>query len=80
MNSKDRLLIISVALASGLFAFFIANFLFGGEKKFNLKAPTVSAITSDFKAPNPKYFNANAINPTQDITIGDQSNTKPFNQ
>jgi len=80
MRSKDKLLIVTVALASALVAFFVANFVFGGEKKFNLKAPTVNQITSDFKAPSQTYFNSSAIDPTQEINIGDQNNNKPFNQ
>mgnify|MGYP003609860775 CR=1 FL=1 len=80
MKYRDKLLIVSVAFGSALVAFFLANFIFGGEKSYTLKAPTVEKITSEFTAPNTKYFNNTAINPTQEINIGDQSNSKPFNR
>ncbi|MFO0881876.1 MAG: hypothetical protein U0491_00295 [Candidatus Saccharimonadales bacterium] len=78
MKQKDIVLILVVAFVSGVLSFVLANLLFGGEKSYNLKAPTIDAISADFKQPNTTYFNSNALNPTKNIVIGDSTNNQPF--
>ena len=79
MKQKDILVIVVVSIVAGVFSFIIANAIFGGEKAYKLTSPTIDPISSEFKQPTSAYFNASSINPTKDITIGDGSNTKPFN-
>lgn len=74
MKRKDLTIIIAVAVIAGLFSFVISSLLFGGEKAYNLKAPQVEPISTEFTSPSSKYFNDNAINPTVDIEIGDTTN------
>lgn len=80
MKQKDIVIIIVVAGVAAILSFALANFLFGGKKAANLKAPTVDVITADFPLPPPQFFNKNSLDPTKNITIGDSSNTAPFNK
>ena len=57
MKQKDIIIIVAIAVISGIFSFAIANFLFGGQKAHKLTAPSVQAISSDFKLPDSTYFN-----------------------
>ena len=79
MKQKDIVIVVAVAIISGIFSFAIAKFMFGGEKIYKLTAPTVEPISSEFKLPDEQYFNKYSLNPTKDITIGDSSNATPFN-
>jgi hypothetical protein len=38
----------------------------------------VAPITPDFPTPDPRFFNANSIDPTLPIQIGNGNNTDPF--
>ena len=78
MKQKDVLLIVVIAIVAAVFSFVLSNMLFGGEKAYTLKAPTVSKISKEFILPSDKVFNSQALNPTKNITIGDSSNTTPF--
>lgn len=79
MKQKDILLIIMVVIISGMVSFFISKFLFTVPKNRQTKVEIVQPISSDFSQPDTRYFNANAIDPTKNITIGDNQNTQPFN-
>ena len=78
MKKNDILIIAVVAVVAGLISLFVANFLFGGAKKFNLDAPTVQPISSEFKSPDTKYFNKESLDITKDITVQENSNNQPF--
>ncbi|HUD03738.1 MAG TPA: hypothetical protein VMR51_03035 [Patescibacteria group bacterium] len=79
MKQKDIIIIVAIAVISGIFSFAIANFLFGGQKAHKLTAPSVQAISSDFKLPDSTYFNKRSLDLTKNITIGDSTNPAPFN-
>lgn len=78
MKKNDLLIIVAVAITAGIFSFAIANFFFGGAKKYTLTAPTVEPITAQFTAPSTKYFNQDSLDLTKDITVGDNANNQPF--
>jgi len=77
MKQKDIALIIVVVAISGVASFFLSGMIF---KTTNLveQVETVDAISAEFPEPNPKFFNPDAINPTQLIRIGGDSNDQPF--
>jgi hypothetical protein len=79
MKQKDILLVVVVAIVAGILSFVIAQFIFGGEKSYKLTAPTVEPISSEFQLPDETYFNKQSLNPTKNITIGDSTNSAPFN-
>jgi hypothetical protein len=76
MKQKDMVLIIVIVFASSILSFFVSN-KFISSPKHDEKAAKVEAITADFKEPSSKYFNDQAINPTQLIQIQDQANQTP---
>jgi hypothetical protein len=80
MKQKDLALIIIVSFVGLVAGLVISNALFGGGNSKKLTSDKVLAITPDFKEPDKKYFNANSIDPTQIIRIGENTNQKPFNQ
>lgn len=82
MKQKDIILIMVVVFISGVFSFLLSNYLFASPKNRQEKVEVVEPITADFKIPakDDKYFNIQAIDPTQIIRIGDNNNNQPFNK
>ena len=80
MKQKDIALIVVVVFISGIFSLLLSNALFASPKNRQEKVEVVQPITADFQEPDSKYFNAQAIDPTQIIKIGDNNNNQPFNK
>lgn len=78
MKQKDIALIIIVIFISGLLSFFVSKALFKTPSKSE-RVEVVEKISPDFSKPDSKYFNADAVDPTQLITIGQSNNVQPFN-
>lgn len=78
MKQKDIALIIVLAAMSAVVSFLVSGWLFGKPADREQKTEVVDAITSDFALPDSRYFNSNAIDPTQLIQIGDANNPNPF--
>ena len=74
MKQKTIMTIIVTSILSVIFAFVISNYLFRSPKNRQQKTEVVQKITTDFNAPDKTYFNAQSINPTQIIKIGDNNN------
>lgn len=81
MKQKDIALIAVVVVVSGVISIILSNMLISAPKNRQEQVEVVQPITADFKKPdtNDKYFNSAAIDPTQIIKIGDNSNPVPFN-
>ncbi len=81
MKQKDIITIIVVVFISGVFSLLLSNVLISSPKNRQSQVETVEPITADFKVPSKddKYFNAQAIDPTQIIRIGNDNNQQPFN-
>lgn len=79
MKQKDIILIVAVVIISGTVSFLLSKFLFSVPKNRQTRVEVVQAIKSDFPQPDVRYFNANSVDPTKNITIGDSSNSQPFN-
>lgn len=78
MKQKDLALIMIVVIVSGMLSFFISQKIFSSGQKRQLQAEQVDPISTTFDRPSSKYFNAQSINPTQTIQIGDGVNNTPF--
>jgi ABC-type cobalt transport system substrate-binding protein len=78
MKHKDVALILVIAIVSGIFALVVSQLLFGGAKH-KQSAEVVDSINANFLPPDTTYFNAKSVDPTQLITIGNSTNTDPFN-
>jgi len=74
MKQRDIFIIVAAAIVAGLFSLIISNLLFGGSKTYNLTAPQIEPISTEFITPDSRYFNDDAIDPTVDIQIGDTTN------
>ncbi|MCA9333448.1 hypothetical protein KC963_00185 [Candidatus Saccharibacteria bacterium] len=80
MKQKDIIIIGIVIIVSGVASYFISNLLFAAPKDLQTEVEVVEPITAEFSTPDTRYFNANSIDPTLTITIGNDQNSQPFNQ
>lgn len=78
MKQKDFALVAVIAIVSGVVSFLASGWIFAKPADREMKAEKVDVITSDFPLPDSKYFNAQSIDPTQLIEIGDSANPNPF--
>jgi hypothetical protein len=79
MKQNDIILVAVCVVVGGTFSLVISNMLFGSSKRQE-KVEVVEKITSEFIQPSSKYFNATAINPTQQIQIDNNSTPIQFGQ
>lgn len=79
MKQKDWALVLVMAFIGAIISLFISNLLFSSPKNRKQSAEVVDPITSSFSTPPSAYFNQNAINPAQDVQIGNGTNQNAFN-
>lgn len=78
MKQKDILLLVVVAVISGVISLVLSNMLFSSPEKRSQEVEVTDAISADFPTPNKDYFNSNAVNPAQPVQIGESTNPNPF--
>jgi len=78
MRKKDLPVIIVIVIISAVISLLVSKAIFAPPKNRQQKVDVVQAITTDFPSPDSHYFNKNAIDPTQLITIGQNANSNPF--
>lgn len=78
MKQKDIALIAVIAIVSAVVSFLVSGMIFAKPADRQQRAEVVDVITSDFPLPDSKYFNADAVDPTQLIQIGETNNPNPF--
>lgn len=83
MKKQTPVLLIGVAVIAAIFAMILSSLIFGSPKKNPSKVPQVAPIQSTFPVVKnddtyKTIFNDKALDPTQLIRIGDQSNNQPF--
>jgi hypothetical protein len=79
MKTKDIGLIVVIAIISGALSIVLSSLLIPSADK-SQSVETVGAINSEFQRPPTEYFNQDSVNPTQEITIGEDANSKPFQE
>ncbi len=79
MKQKDIALIVIIVIVSAVVSLLVSNAIFGSPAERNQKAEVVQAITPDLPQPDSRYFNSQAFDPTQVITIQQNANSAPFN-
>jgi hypothetical protein len=79
MKQKDIALIIVIAAISGVISLIVSGKVFVTPANRQQKVEVVDKITTDFVAPDKKYFNAQSIDPAQSIELGNGNNQNPFN-
>lgn len=77
MKSKDIGLIAIIAIFSAVISIIASNFLIPSSDK-SQTVEVVGPISSEFQRPPKEYFNQDSINPTQEIKIGEDENSNPF--
>jgi flagellar basal body-associated protein FliL len=79
VKQKDLTLIIVVVFVSAVVALVVSRWIFASPQNRQQTAEKVDVIGPEFIAPSRKYFNAQSVNPTQQIEIGGSTNPNPFN-
>lgn len=79
MKRSDWAGIILIAGLVGLASFFTVSKVMPQPEDNLQKVPVVPKFTSSVTDPPQEVFNKDALNPTVRITIGNQSNQRPFN-
>ena len=79
MKQKDILLLSVIVVSTGIVSLVISNLFISSPKNRSTAVEVVDVITPEFKSPDKKYFNENSIDPTKNISIGDNLNSDPFN-
>ncbi len=78
MKQKDIALIVVVGFLAAIFSLLLTQTIFVTRENRNLSAEVVEPISAEFKQPDKNVFNAEAVNPTQLIQIGDSTKQTPF--
>ncbi|HEY5806252.1 MAG TPA: hypothetical protein VIS56_02590 [Candidatus Saccharimonadales bacterium] len=79
MKQKDFTLIFVMVFISAVMSLVVSRWLFSSPQNRSQTAENVDAIGPEFTEPSSKFFNADSVNPTQQIQIGGNSNPNPFN-
>ena len=79
MKSKDISLLVVVAIISGVIAVVVSGFIVSADDK-KQSVEVVQPISSEFRRPSARYFNADSVNPTQEIRIQEDEGSNPFSQ
>lgn len=79
MKQKDIALVLVMVFISAVVALLVSRWVFASPGNRHQSAEIVDVLSPDFPAPPPKYFNADSVNPTKQIQIGENSNPNPFN-
>ncbi len=72
MKRSDIAAIVFIASTSVIIAYFVANAIVGSPSSKNETVKTADPITAEIEEPKPSIFNEEAINPTVEVTIGDE--------
>jgi hypothetical protein len=78
MKQKDLALILVIVFVSAIISLFASKTIFAPPANRQQEVDVVQPITTDFPQPDSRYFNSSAFDPTQLITIGQNTNSNPF--
>lgn len=78
MKKKDISLLLVVAFVSVVASILLSGVFFSTPEDRAQKVEVVEPILTTFERPDKTYFNSNSVNPTQNIQIGTDPNSKPF--
>lgn len=78
MKQKDLALIVIIVIFSAVISLIVSNAIFASPKNRQQQVEVIQPITTDFPTPDNHYFNNQAFDPTEPITIQQNSNADPF--
>ena len=70
MKKSDIAMIILIASTSLFVAYFVLSGILGKPGQETAEVQTIAPISNSLVEPDPKVFNAEAINPTVQVVIG----------
>ena len=73
MKQNEIAALIFIASFSVIVAYFVAGAFLGNPSSQTVKVKTIAPISTDVQEPDNSIFNKDAINPTVQVVIGDQS-------
>lgn len=80
MKQKDIALIVIVVIISATISIVVSKSIFVKPSNRQQEVEVVQAIDTKFTPPDTRYYNSQAFDPTQPITIGDNANPDPFSK
>lgn len=78
MKQKDILMIVLAAIIGAAVSFGLSSVIISTPKNRQQSVEVVAPISSNFPAPDARFMGPGSINPTRQIQIGNNANTKPF--
>ena len=78
MRQKDMMVIVTVVIVSAILSIVVSKMLFTKPQNRQVEVEVVTPISADVPDPDKRFFNGNAIDPTQAIQIGNSNNPDPF--
>ncbi len=78
MRRKDIGIILAVVFFSAVLSILVSRVLFAKPQSKQQQVEVVQPISADFSEPDKRYFGPSAVDPTQSIQIGNNSNPDPF--
>lgn len=80
MKPKDIILFIAIGFFSLVASLLLSTMLLNKDEDMKLESAVVTPITTEFDDQDKPYFSDDATNPTQTITINENSNEQPFDR
>ncbi len=80
MKKNDFTTLAVAIIVSALFSFLVSRAFISSPNDRKTQVEVVGPITTDFPAPNKKFFNEQSLNPTLLIEITPNNNPTPFQQ
>ena len=78
MKKSDLATIILIAGFSTIVAFLLANVLLGDPNEESVKVQYLDVISSNIAQPDRELFNAEAVNPTVEVHVGQCNNNETW--
>lgn len=75
---KEITTIFFVAIFSAIFSIIISGLFISTAEDRKQSVEVVEPISTTFERPSDTYFNSRAVNPAQNIQIGTDPNSNPF--
>ena len=73
MNKNNFAILIFIVVVAAGISYAVGSAVLGKRANKPIDVETAQAISSDIVAPEPSVFTSDAINPTVQITIGDNT-------
>ena len=80
MKNKDIALIIVIGFISAVISFLVSGMLFAPPSNRQQQVEVVQPISASLEQPDSRFFNKDAYDPTQQITISQNANNDPFKE